>query len=344
MRLRTFHADDILGAMQLVRDEMGDEAIIIATQRGTSGKGVTVTAAIDEEEIDFTTPPATHDYQEKPAANNNQPRAPYVAIPDYFIRDLQQVLAYHGITGILLEEILRELRHMPKPEDDSSASMERLLTELLPRVCRFSNLRFSDPGTKLIFIGPPGAGKTLTTAKLASRAVTGGHKVVVISTDYKRAGGTEQLSAFTDILDIELNIASSRSELKSILADCDPEARIFIDSSGANPYEFSELKELSEFAGLMELKPVLVYPSGSDPQEASEISQAFSFLGVEHMIVTRTDAARRFGSVLTAAHGAGIAISHLTGSEKVLGPFQEATPKVMSHLLMRQRKETTGNV
>lgn len=348
MRLRTFQAEDILSAMQLVRAEMGEDAIIVSTQKNGSGKGVTVTAAIDGE--DYAPPPAPtprtngHNHiLERPApvasTRLNAGRAPVALIPDYLIRDIELILHHHGITGSLSENLLASIRLLPKPDDDSTASIEAILSAAISSLCDFAPIRFIDEGTKLILIGPPGAGKTLTTAKLASRAVTAGKRVTIVTTDTKRAGGMEQLAAFAAILDIDLKIATNRQELKLILSDCGSDERVFIDTAGANPYEFHELKELAEFAGLMEIKPVLVYPAGSDPSEASEIARAFSFLGVEQMVVTRTDAARRYGSVLTAAHGAGIAISHITGSEKVLGTFQEASPQNLASLLMRHRKE-----
>ncbi len=61
--------------------------------------------------------------------------------------------------------------------------------------------------TPLIFIGPPGAGKTLTVARLATRLVMQGIHPLVITADGKRAGATEELAAFTKLLGIRLVVA-----------------------------------------------------------------------------------------------------------------------------------------
>src|SRR5579872_519085 len=45
--------------------------------------------------------------------------------------------------------------------------------------------------TPLLFVGPPGAGKTLTVARLATRLVLAGSQPLVITADGKRAGATE---------------------------------------------------------------------------------------------------------------------------------------------------------
>ena len=47
MRLRTFTAPSIADAMQLVRNELGPDAIILSTQRLGPGKGVQVTAGLE---------------------------------------------------------------------------------------------------------------------------------------------------------------------------------------------------------------------------------------------------------------------------------------------------------
>ncbi len=54
-------------------------------------------------------------------------------------------------------------------------------------------------GRPLLLAGPPGAGKTLTCAMLATRAVLAGAKPLVVTTDDDRAGAVEQLGAFTRV-------------------------------------------------------------------------------------------------------------------------------------------------
>ena len=49
MRLRTFTAPDMNRAMVMVREALGDDAVIISTSRDANSKAVSVTAAIEEE-------------------------------------------------------------------------------------------------------------------------------------------------------------------------------------------------------------------------------------------------------------------------------------------------------
>jgi len=48
MRIRTFTAASTQAAMTLVRNEMGEAAVIIAVDQATNGRGVIVRAAIDD--------------------------------------------------------------------------------------------------------------------------------------------------------------------------------------------------------------------------------------------------------------------------------------------------------
>lgn len=49
MRLKTFTAPDMGRAMLMIRETMGDGAVIISTAREGNGKSVSVTAAVDED-------------------------------------------------------------------------------------------------------------------------------------------------------------------------------------------------------------------------------------------------------------------------------------------------------
>lgn len=163
--------------------------------------------------------------------------------------------------------------------------------------------------------------------------------VRLISTDTKRAGGLEQLQAFTNILGIPLHTASERSELKELLQSFADRDRVIIDSAGCNPYDFQELKELGEFAHVLEVEPVLVCASGTDGHEATEIASVFSFLDIERVIITRTDCARHYGSLLAIAKGGDYAFSHATSSARAVGDMQAMDAFLLAQLFTQYQRE-----
>ena len=93
---------------------------------------------------------------------------------------------------------------MPCPAPLHSALQSGPLPDALAAALAFEALPLSPDSPPLLLAGPPGAGKTLTVARLASRLVMGGVAPMVITADGKRAGATEQLAAFTRVLGINL--------------------------------------------------------------------------------------------------------------------------------------------
>ncbi len=69
-----------------------------------------------------------------------------------------------------------------------------------------------------MLVGPPGAGKTLTCAKLAARHVLRGAAPGVITADGQRAGASAQLAAFTGVLGLTLAVAPTPATLGKALA------------------------------------------------------------------------------------------------------------------------------
>lgn len=349
MRLKTFTAADMMHAMQMVRDALGEDAVIISTD--TAKDSVTVTAAFDDvsgengdmehaswfdalndNSADKAVRRTIDTPREIPLAQAEEP-------PEHIVLEIASLLDHHGVNKHLQHRMTDRLQELTHPYKAGKTALEQWLHALLDDIFSMAPLTLENDSCRHILIGAPGAGKTLTTAKIAAKLVKSGQHVHVISTDNKRAGGVEQLSAITDILGIDLMIAENRQSLKLMLSDIPLDQTVIVDSAGANPYDFYELKELGEYAGLIELDPVLVYPAGSDPQEADEVARAFSFIGVEKMIVTRTDAARRFGSILNAADAAGLDFANITGSEKILGTFDACTPAHLTKLLMDYRPQ-----
>ena len=356
MRLRTFTAEDMQLAMHMVRESLGEEAIIISTRQVSSNGAVEVTAASDE---DIILESAQNDTQEnnawyaallgkegrsiqqeneESASTNRYASYHQSAGPERVAARIENLLNHHGFATLLIDYLLDRLSYISASDtamyQHHADITHRWVCALLANAFACAPLTLREDSFRHILIGTPGAGKTLTTAKIAAACVKAGRAVHVITTDNKRAGGVEQLAAITDILGVELLVAESRQSLKAILSDIPLAETVIVDSAGANPYDFYELKALAEYAGLIELDPVLVYPSGCDPQEADEVARAFSFIGVEKMIVTRTDTARRFGSIFNAAYAGGLRFANITGSEKILGTFDPCSSEGLARLLM----------
>ena len=175
----------------------------------------------------------------------------------------------------------------------------------LDRLVRFTTTGFAAP---LLLAGPPGAGKTLTAVRLATRLVLAGQTPMLISTDGERAGATEQLLAFSRLLGLGVVAAAHPTALARALARRPDGAPVLIDTPGIDARDPEQIGHIAGLARIAGATLALVLPAGLDPADAAEIATAFAAAGAEPLIITRLDHARRLGGVLAAA-AAGLALA-----------------------------------
>jgi flagellar biosynthesis protein FlhF len=243
---------------------------------------------------------------------------------------IARALDFHGVPKLLAAD-LRKAAGLMNAEDDISALAYaldmRITFDPIPAL----------PRRPVMLIGTPGVGKTVTAAKLAARAVLLGRGVEIVSTDTLRAGAKEQMQNFTSILKEELVCIDSAPALEAHLAELkerDEKRPCIIDTPGTNPYSRSELTDLRKFVRALDVEPVLVVAAGADPGELSDMAHIFGTLGVQRMIVTRIDAARRLGSVLAAADSAKLNLAQFSMTPYVARGLSTLNPMSLSRLLL----------
>ncbi len=264
MRLKLFRAPDMARAMACVRSELGAEALILATRR--TREGVEVTAALEPEVI--------------------SPSMPARLLTDLAPADPARLTAlrFHGVPHALRNGLI---------EGDLAA--------LLAKSLGFGALDLAGTAPPLLLLGPPGAGKTLTVARLATRLVMAGTIPMVITADGRRAGATEQLCAYTRLLGADLVVASHPVTLARALAARPPGAPVLIDTPGIDPFDAVQCEEIAGLVAAAGAVPSLVLPAGLDAAESADLAAACRAIGARFLICTRFDLARRLGGILSAA-------------------------------------------
>jgi flagellar biosynthesis protein FlhF len=186
----------------------------------------------------------------------------------------------------------------------------------------------------LLLAGPPGAGKTLTTAKLTARMVLGGTPPLVITTDGQRAGAVEQLAAFTRVLGVTLAVAPTAAMLAKALVHRSPGQPVLIDTAGCDPFNEDQARQLRQLVTQAGADMVVVLPAGLDPAEAADLARAFAALGAQHLLPTRLDAARRLGGVLMAAKAGPLALTEAGIGPEVADGLETLTPEGLASRLL----------
>lgn len=275
MRLKLFRAASMAEAMAQLRAALGPEAVILDSRR-VPGGGVEVTAALGRS----AEPPA---WAAEAPADPAEPRLiPPPPTPPHLARhNLPAALAARLRPGRLAEGLDACLRFAPLPDG-------------LAR--------------PVLLAGPPGAGKTLSCAKLATRSVLAGASPLVVTTDGDRAGATEQLAAFTRLLGLTLAVAPEPAVLARAMARRQPGQPTLVDTAGCDPFNAAQAARLRALAQAADAEILVVLPAGLDREEAAELGAAFAALGARHLLPTRLDGARRLGGILAAA-AAGLALA-----------------------------------
>jgi flagellar biosynthesis protein FlhF len=332
MRLKTFHAETLKDAMQQVRKALGEDAVIISTRENVAGGGVRVTAAVEEDLIEM---------EQQADIMTGQAASPLAGPVDWIEDDEQEEDSESAMIEHLTDILLRH--GMPADITDHILSCATIIGATDPRVAMTAALEhlfayrpiplkaYKKP---IMAVGAPGSGKTLTIAKLATRAVMNGLRVHVITTDTVRAGGIEQLSAFTKILKTDLHKAKDPFELKQLLQTLPDTDQVLIDTPGINPFDQDDIKLLAKLMTAAPMDPLLVLPAGGDAVESGEIGRIFATLGVRWMLPTRIDIARRFGGLLEAAHQGGFSFADASNAPQVADGLVALTPERITNLLM----------
>lgn len=328
----------------MVRDTLGEDAIIVATREENGGKAVRVTAAV---ESDPYTPPLTAREDDDSAPAFELGTEPAIATDEEGHDWLQYDVEDEG--SAVAERLTDAMLKHAAPEDviDQVVSCATVmgiedphvsLVAAIEHMFGFRPLPQKASARAFMMVGPPGAGKTLAVAKMAARGVLNGLNMAVITTDTVRAGGVEQLQAFTKLLKIDLKTAQSPKEIAALVEDLHDADQILIDTPGMNPYDNESIRQIARFAKAGEIEPVLVLPAGSDADEAADIGQIFAAFGVKRIIPTRLDAARRMGGILAAAYTGGLNFADASNTAQVAEGLTPLSPQRLSEFLMPRHK------
>lgn len=131
-------------------------------------------------------------------------------------------------------------------------------------------------------VGPTGAGKTTTLAKLAARAVLErGERVGVITADTYRIAAIDQLRTYADILGVPLKVALSAEELSAAVDAFRDMDRVFVDTPGRNFKAPLVLAELGALLRAIAPDSVdLLVPANLAPAAAEDLARTFAAAGL----------------------------------------------------------------
>jgi flagellar biosynthesis protein FlhF len=191
---------------------------------------------------------------------------------------------------------------------------------------------------QIALVGPTGAGKTTTAAKLAVHAQAfGGRRVGFLALDTYRAGAVEQLQGYADAAELPLEIVYDATELAGArrrLAACEV---IIIDTPGRG----LQGKDRAWRRLLREIGPSethLVVPATMRIDLAVDLHREYTAAGATHALLTKLDEVPHDTTVAQLAGQLGLPIRWVTDGQNIPADLQPAGPLLLETLEVAPRQ------
>lgn len=235
------------------------------------------------------------------------------------------LLHARGIEGNLARELANgAAKHAKKGKAPLTDFLRARLAE---RVSVSGSLMQSARRTLIACMGPTGAGKTTTLAKLAARArLDLGRSVGVISLDTFRVGAVEQWQRYATLMGIPFQIASDRASFRRALAEITADI-VLIDTAGrSTPASSWVLPDcLLGMTEDMEKHALLVLPAWLRASDVARVSGLYEVPAPTEVVITKLDETVEAGGVLHAALPSNIPIAYLCNGPRVPEDIREAS-------------------
>jgi flagellar biosynthesis protein FlhF len=356
MRIKKFTASNYVIALEQVKKELGEDALILSTrsikpptpQAGRKeATRVEITAAV-EYAAPVVTPVVSSEHEIKSLPEKGDAELKSLIFnllsqtdqarslglePHQF--DTYSHLVENGLDEKLASKILQRTleQNSQQTADYGNEPVMNLMKKVLPCM---GEIDLKGYGPKMVaFVGPTGVGKTTTIAKIAAEyALRRGQKVALVSLDTYRLGAIDQLRIYGEIMEVPFEVAGGKEDLRRIVAIHSDKDLILIDTTGRSHQDKDysrQLKEIFDAVGGVEIHLVLSVTAQEKLFTATY--RQFSPIGVDRVLFTKLDEGLSFGSLFNFSVRNRLPISYFTSGQRVPEDLEAARPERVISLI-----------
>ncbi len=354
MNMKRFHEMNMHTALQKIREELGEDAVIISSKQDK--KGVEVVAATDYEAVSSSESKFKYNIEKK--CTNNK-----VSKPSRDYKNINPTTpSNNNIDTLLLQKEISQLRRIIESQteiiswnnliNDNSITRKllqnlsitgfgfnlskklldkvkkvdnfdtawKLIRKIIERSISITQKNVIESGGIVALVGPTGVGKTTTIAKIAAQYALNysNRDIALISTDHYRIGAHDQINTYGSILNVPVVAANNGIELQRALNIVKDKKLVLIDTAGLSQRDCRVkeiMKALSEQS--KELITYLVVSASTQLCVQKEIINQFTPSILNGVIISKTDEASQIGGILTVLMEQGLPVAYETTGQRV---------------------------
>lgn len=250
-----------------------------------------------------------------------------------------RLLVAQGLRPSTAESLCLTLRRDLSQE---ALRSDREIQDVLHRLCT-EQIRVSGPlldGANdykvALFVGPSGAGKTTTIAKLAAHyRLQEGRSVALITLDTCRLAAVEHLRMYAKVLGLPLETAQTTAEVVEGIRRHRQASLIMIDTPGFGSHESAQLMNLGHLKDSCEsIDTHLVLSATTRMQDLRRTVARYGACTPSRLLFTKLDETEEYGNLFELAYQTTLPLSYWSTGQRVPEDVEQADAARLADLLL----------
>ena len=347
MRIKKVIANSYSEALGRVKSELGENAMVLSTRSikfnkdqegGQCSSLVEITAAVDNDSQRETVAVAEKVSSEKEWMSADQggeirelrsmiaslltqtDKAKSLGLNETLL-PVYEKLIDRGVNDRVAARVFERVHERKQREEGDPFIGESDLAAVMKGAVKCQGpIQLESAGPKVVaLVGPTGAGKTTTIAKLAAQfALHQKKKVALVSLDTYRMGAWEQLESYGELMKVPVSLAADRNEFARIMQEHQDKDVILVDTMGKSHRDLDYCKRLKQvLEAVPQVEVHLVQSATAQESVVTECFKQFAPLGIDRLLFTKLDEAVDFGLLFNCSVRYQIPFSYFTTGQSV---------------------------